>query len=148
VDYLEIKRLTPGDRREARDAFAMMTEVFGEPDEGLPDDYVDRLLADDSFWAYAAYAGSVIVGAITAHTLPMTRSASSELFIYDLAVRTDHQRQGVGTQLVQQLRRAAARAGIADVFVPADDEDVHALDFYRALGASASPVTIFTFTAP
>jgi aminoglycoside 3-N-acetyltransferase I len=47
---------------------------------------------------------------------------------------------------VAHLREAAAAIGIRDVFVPADDDDVYALDFYRAVGGSASPVTIFTFT--
>ncbi len=77
----------------------------------------------------------------------MTRSPSSEVFIYGLAVRQDHQRQGVGSRLVLELREAAAAAGSGEVFVPANNEDKHALDFYRAQGAAASPVTFFTFTA-
>jgi aminoglycoside 3-N-acetyltransferase I len=32
-----------------------------------------------------------------------------------------------------------------EVFVPADNDDQHALDFYRALGGSPSSVTFFTF---
>ncbi len=127
--------------------FAMMAAVFAEGAEPLPDDYVVWLLDRDSFWAIAAFAGDDIVGGITAHTLPMTRSPSSEVFIYDLAVRRDHRRQGVGSKLVLELREAAAAAGCGDVFVPADNEDKHALDFYRAQGAVASPVTFFTFTA-
>ena len=39
----------------------------------------------------------------------------------------------------------AAAEGIGVVFVPADDEDTHALDFYRAMGGEPQPVTIFTF---
>jgi aminoglycoside 3-N-acetyltransferase I len=31
--------------------------------------------------------------------------------------------------------------------VLADDEDQHALDFYRALGGAASPVTMFDFSS-
>lgn len=127
--------------------FAMIAAVFAEGAEPLPDDYVVWLLDRDSFWAIAAFAGDDIVGGITAHTLPMTRSPSSEVFIYDLAVRRDHRRQGVGSKLVLELREAAAAAGCGDVFVPADNEDKHALDFYRAQGAVASPVTFFTFTA-
>ena len=34
-----------------------------------------------------------------------------------------------------------------DIFVPADDDDIHALDFYRALGGEESPVTFFTFAS-
>ena len=127
--------------------FAMMAAVFVEDAEPLTDDYLVWLLDRDSFWAIAAFVGDDIVGGITAHTLPMTRSSSSEVFIYDLAVRQDHQRQGVGSRLVLELRDAAWSAGFGEVFVSADNEDKHALDFYRAQGAAASPVTFFTFTA-
>jgi aminoglycoside 3-N-acetyltransferase I len=127
--------------------FAMMAAVFAENAEQLTDDYLVRLLDRDSFWAIAAFAGDHIIGGITAHTLPMTRSPSSEVLIYDLAVRQDHQRRGVGSRLILELRGAAATAGLGDVFVPVDNEDTHALDFYRAQGGAPSPVTIFTFTA-
>ncbi len=106
-----------------------------------------RFLGRECFWALAAFAGADVVGGLTAHTLPMTRSPSSEVFTYDLAVRQDQQRQGVGSRLVLELREAAARAGSQEVFVPADNEDAHALDFYRAQGATPSPVTFFTFAA-
>jgi aminoglycoside 3-N-acetyltransferase I len=45
------------------------------------------------------------------------------------------------------LRDEAAAAGIKEVFVLADNEDVHALDFYRALGGRASQVTLFTLVS-
>ena len=77
----------------------------------------------------------------------MTRSPSAEVFIYDLAVRPDHQRMGVGSRLLRELHTATAHAGIRDVFVPAAGEDEHAIDFYRALGGVPSPVTFLTFAA-
>jgi len=46
---------------------------------------------------------------------------------------------------MSHLTRIAGDAGIHDLFVPADEDDAHALDFYRALGGVASPVTFFTF---
>ena len=70
---------------------------------------------------------------------------STEIFIYDLAVHPDHQRKGVGRGLADFLRRAGRDANHGDVVVPADDEDTHALDFYRAIGGLGTPVTIFTF---
>ena len=123
--------------------FALMAAVFAEDAEPLTDDYLVWLLEQDSFWAIAAFVGDDIA----AHTLPMTRSPSPEVFIYDLAVRQDHQRQGVGSRLVLDLREAVAAAGCGEVFVAADNEDKHALDFYRTQGAAGSAVTFFTFTA-
>jgi aminoglycoside 3-N-acetyltransferase I len=142
---MHTRRLTAADREVARRLFALMAEVFEEPNEPLDDAYLDGLLNREDFWAIAAFVGDELVGGVTAHALPMTRSPVRELFIYDVAVRTDHQRQGVGRQLITALRASAAAAGIPDAFVPADNADLHALDFYRALGGAPSPVTIFTF---
>jgi aminoglycoside 3-N-acetyltransferase I len=86
-----------------------------------------------------------VVGGLTAHSLPMTRTESSEVLIYDIAVRSDQQGKGIGRQLISTLREAANVAGIADVFVPVDNDDLEALEFYRALGGAPASVTIFTF---
>jgi aminoglycoside 3-N-acetyltransferase I len=144
---MRTKRLTPDDRDPARRLFALMAEVFAEGHEPLGDDYLDRLLHREDFWAIAAFTDDDdLIGGLTAHTLPMTRAEASEIFLYDIAVRGDHQRKGVGRLLMMHLRQEAASIGVEDVFVPADDEDAHALDFYRALGGVPSPVTIFTFS--
>lgn len=142
----QVRRLRVGDRDLARRLFAVMAEVFEEPSERLSDRYLDALLSREFFWALAALAGDEVVGGLTAHTLFMTRSESAEVFIYDVAVRRDRQRQGIGRQLVTALCAAAAEAGIGDVFVTADTTDAYALDFYRALGGVAATVTMFTFS--
>ncbi len=148
---LWVVRLGPGDVGLARRTFAMMAEVFAEDDapgaSRLSDAYLSRLLSRADFWALAAVEERTgePVGGLTAHALPMTREEAQELFLYDLAVREDRQRTGVGRALVGGLRKLAAAEGIGVVFVPADDEDTHALDFYRAMGGEPQPVTIFTF---
>lgn len=66
------------------------------------------------------------MGGLTAHTLPLTRGEISEIFICDLAVVAEHQRQGIGRQLVATLRSLAAAAGVSVAFVPftfSDDRD-------------------------
>jgi aminoglycoside 3-N-acetyltransferase I len=143
---MRFKRLGSGDRDLARELFIAMAEIFEEDCEALSDAYIDGLLAGKDFWAIAAWVDDQIIGGVTAHTLPMTRIASSEVFIYDIAVRRDHQRQGVGRQLMTELRECAAAVGIRVLFVPAENDDPHALDFYRALGGTPSQVTLFTFT--
>lgn len=147
IPELKIRRLCAGDEPVAADMFAMMVAVFDEGDACEPPDleYVRGLLARPDFFAVAAIEGGTVIGGVTGHVLPMTRSRSSELFIYDLAVRRDRQRRGVGRALVETLRSLAAAQGIATSFVAADDEDTHALSFYRQLGGEAAPVTMFTF---
>lgn len=144
---MRAKRLTADDRELARRLFVLLAEVFETDHEQLSDSYLDRLLSREDFWAIAAFTdGDELIGGLTAHTLPMTRAETSEILIYDIAVRGDYQRRGVGRLLMTRLRREAADVGVEDVFVPADNEDTHALDFYRALGGVPSPVTHFTFS--
>jgi aminoglycoside 3-N-acetyltransferase I len=135
---MRLMRLTVGDRGLARALFTLMADVFAEDRDELSDGYIDQLLGREDFWAIAAVAGDRLLGGVTAHTLPLTRTESSELFIYDIAVRSDHQRQGVGRRLVAELRTQAAARGIREVFVAADNDDVHARAFYRALGGAGS----------
>ncbi len=140
---LEFERLGVGDTRRARGAFEMMHSVFDEEAEALSDDYLSVLLGDESFWAIGAFDAGEAVGCITGHELRMTRHERTELFIYDLAVRVDRQRQGIGRLLVNELVASAADRGIDVVFVPADDDDTHALDFYTSLGGRPAKVTMF-----
>lgn len=145
TDSLVIRRLGTDDAALAREVFCVMAVVFETTPQPLGDRYLARLLGNHDFWALAALRDGTPIGGITAHALPMTRSEDTELFIYDLAVHPDHQRQGVGRALVQALRAEAATRGIRVAFVPADVEDGHALEFYRALGGVEAPVSIFTF---
>jgi aminoglycoside 3-N-acetyltransferase I len=143
---IEVKRLGPDDRDLAGQLFALIADVFEGHHGPLGAPYLDRLLARDEFWALAALRDAELVGGLTAHTLPMTRAESCELFIYDVAVRADVQRQGIGRALVTSLREQAKAEGVDVVFVAAENADTHALDFYSALGGDAAEVTVFTFS--
>jgi aminoglycoside 3-N-acetyltransferase I len=140
-----IRRLGPDDRETARATFTLMARVFGEKQAPLTDAYIDRLLARPDFWVLAALDHGHVVGGLTAHTLMMTAYEGAEVFIYDIAVTLEHRRRGFGRRLVDGVRNEATSLGIQTVFVPADDEDTEALEFYTALGGAPTSVTMFEF---
>jgi aminoglycoside 3-N-acetyltransferase I len=144
---IRIERLTVEDIERARELFVMMASVFETDSLPLSNDYLTRLLARGDFWAIAASVEGRLVGGLTAHTLPLTRTEESEVLIYDIAVVPRYQRQGIGRELMTNLRAQAFAVGISAVWVAADNEDTHALDFYQAMGGASAPVTIFTFSA-
>jgi aminoglycoside 3-N-acetyltransferase I len=146
-DDIHIQRLGPRDVDLARTTFAAMAEVFGETHAHLSDAYLHALLARPEFWAFSATKAGNVVGGLTGHTLMMTRLEGAEVFLYDIAVVPEHHRRGIGRRLVDALRREASRQGISTVFVPADDADAEALQFYAALGGTPSRVTLFEFTS-
>ena len=63
--------------------------------------------------------GGSLVGIIGA--LPQYRGRTWEL--HPLAVRADCRRQGVGRQLVAELERAAATAGVSTIYLGTDDTE-------------------------
>ena len=142
---IDVVRLETGDGDVARELFALMARVLGEPSTVLGDDYVARILDRPDFWAVMATKDGEVVGGVTAHTLMMTTSERSELLIFDLAVREDHHRTGIGRALVAVLREAAAASGITLTFVLADDDDADAIAFYSGIGGSRSGVVAFEF---
>ena len=144
-DQPAVRRLRAGDRTLARETFSVMAQVFETESEPLTDVYIDGLLNRPEFWVVAATANGRVVGGLTAHTLAMTVHEGSEIFLYDIAVSEAFQRRGIGRQLVASLLDGARALGIKTVFVPADADDTHALDFYRALNGSPSAVTMFDF---
>lgn len=142
----DVRRLRPGDEALAARTFTVMAETFGEPHTPLSPPYVQALLADPRFWAFAATADGAAIGGLTAHALPLTRVPEWELAIYDIAVDARWQRRGVGRALIAALQEAGAAAGIGVVTVPAEADDDDACAFYRALGGVESAVRFFVFT--
>ena len=145
MNAIQVRRFGADEVGNARQLFTMMADVFEEHCQPLGNVSLKSLLARDEFWALAAFVGDEMVGGLTAHTLPMTRDEAFEVFIYDIAVRVDRQRQGVGRALIDALRVMASRQGIDDVFVAADAGDEPAIEFYRALRANESMAIVFAF---
>lgn len=142
---VNVRRLGAGDEHLARAVFAGMAAAFEEESRALSDAYLRQLLSRTDLWILAATDGETPLGGLTAHVLPMTRAEECEVFIYDLAVHPEYQRRGVGRALVSHVQDLAQTAGASSVFVPADNEDGHALEFYRANDGEPAPVTMFTF---
>jgi aminoglycoside 3-N-acetyltransferase I len=145
MNAVKIQRLSSKNGQTGLAVFAMMASVFDEPFATPSLNYVDRLLRREDFWVIAALAKDTPIGGLTGFVLPMIHSETAELLIHDIAVLPAHQRQGVGRRLVDVARRLAAERGVKTAWVPADNEDRHALDFYHSIGGQAAPVTIFTF---
>jgi aminoglycoside 3-N-acetyltransferase I len=136
---ISIRALRPSDVASMRAMLAM----FGRTFEDVPTysdaqpgaAYLERLLASDTFIALVAAKGDEVVGGIAAYVLPKFEQERSEIYLYDLAVAEAHQRQGIATALIMELKRVAALRGAYMIFVQADLRDEPAIALYTKLGA-------------
>jgi ribosomal protein S18 acetylase RimI-like enzyme len=143
---IEYKKLETGDLGCLTELVKLYEEVFEMKDFTLPEaQYLQSLLEKETVIFYAAMLDNKVIGGLTAHILPSTYFPSSEVYIYDLAVQTEFQRKGIGRQLISSLKEYCASLRLKEIFVQADLEDQHALDFYRATGGIAESVMHFSY---
>jgi len=107
--------------------------------------YLQKLLNNTHFIAFVAIYNGEVIGGLTAFELPMYYAQYSEVLIYDMAVQTDFQRKGVGKKLIKSLKEYCKKNGIKEFFVPANEEDKHALAFYKSTGGKAEKVVHFNY---
>ncbi|MDD4971678.1 MAG: GNAT family N-acetyltransferase [Paludibacter sp.] len=143
---IHYKKLGSGDLDQLKALLKIYADVFNLDEFIMPDSsYLNQLLDSGNILFYVAIYEQHIVGGLTAHILPSTYNPSSEAYIYDLAVYGQYQRSGIGRQLINSLNRYCKSVGIKEVFVQADSEDQHAIEFYRSTGGKPEQVVHFTY---
>lgn len=111
----------------------------------LNQEHLQQFLSRPGFIAYVVEKDDRIIGGLTAYLLDQYYSDKPVAFIYDIAVKEEYQRQGVGKKLISHLSEYCKSLEIEEMFVLAEVEDEHAIDFYRATMAQESNVVNFNY---
>ena len=143
---VEIKKLGNYDLNYFKDLIRVFEDVFEMKKFIMPDDdYLQQLLENGSFLVFVALSEGKVVGGLTAYILQQYYSVRPLVYIYDLAVKTNYQRQGIGSLLIAGITNYCRETGMEEVFVQADEEDGYALEFYHSTGATAEKVVHFYY---
>jgi aminoglycoside 3-N-acetyltransferase I len=148
LEKLVIRQLTKEDLPAFKQLIHMFNVVFEESGQPTGSEAkLAQLLGMHQFIAIAAFFNTEVVGGLTAYELPMYYSENSEIFLYDLAVKPEFQRTGIGKRLIQELKKYCVTNGIKEFFVLAHEEDGHAIEFYHATGGRSEKVVNFLYEA-
>lgn len=144
---IRYKQLRREDEALLQDLFRLYVEVFDSPYTSPGPAHFSNLLQQENMRFFIATTGETVVGGLTAYILPSVYTSTSEVYLYDLAVRKDYQRQGIGRQLLKTLGQWCKEHAIQEFFVQADNADAHAIAFYRRTGGIPGHVTHFSYPA-
>jgi aminoglycoside 3-N-acetyltransferase I len=143
----QIKRLGQNDIEMVKQLLLLFEKVFEMKDfTSVNEPYLTKLLQKPDFIIYVAVHKNETIGGLTAYQLPGYYSEQSEIFIYDIAIQKEFQRKGIGKKLFLAIKEYGKQTGAKELFVAANEEDEHALDFYRSLGGKAEKVFHFTYS--
>lgn len=138
MEQNQIQRLTEADLANYRQLMELFATEFDENNTyqgAQPSDaYVRNLLVNEDMVFLVDIRDSEVIGGLVAYVLRKFEQVRSEVYIYDLAVRSDSRRQGVATRLIDKLKPLAKAAGAWVVFVQADHGDEPAIKLYESLG--------------
>ncbi|MES2516200.1 MAG: GNAT family N-acetyltransferase, partial [Bacteroidota bacterium] len=147
MDNYQVKKLDWNDLILFEQLILVFREVFrSETILSFDEDHLANLLQNPTFVVYAVFHNEELVGGLTAYELPLYYLNKSELFIYDIAVKKEFQRKGLGKQLLLAVTVYCKDNHIENMFVVANEEDEHALDFYRSTGGTAEKVMLFNYS--
>ncbi len=145
---VEIKKLSAINTLEFGQLLNVFEDVFQMEKFPRPSlAYLQQLLIRDDFFVFVALDDQQeVVGGLTAYKLAPYYATRPLVYIFDLAVRTDCQRRGIGRKLITAVLAFSKEAGMEEVFVQADRVDQYALDFYRKTTAVEEDVVHFYYS--
>jgi ribosomal protein S18 acetylase RimI-like enzyme len=149
---IEVRRLTVGDEEIVRRLSledARFEEAGVEPRPRTPHTITSarEFLAAETNVQLAAFAGDEPIGQLLAYELTRRHGDGKMMFIYEIGVRDDYRRNGVGRLLFDELKEICFERGIDRAFVITNERNEAAMAFYRALGAirEAADEAVFDF---
>jgi aminoglycoside 3-N-acetyltransferase I len=141
-----IKKLDRTELHLFKELIFLFEDVFEMKDFKIPpDDHLQQLLSKDTFFVFVAQLNGEIVGGLTCYTWDQYYAVRQLVYIFDLAVKKELQRKGIGRMLIDAVNAYAKDTGAEEVFVQADEVDDYALDFYRSTGGTGEKVVHFTY---
>ena len=142
----DFKKLSSGDEAQFATLIQLFNVVFETANPApINNNQLLKLLSNSAFISFVAIDNNEIVGGLTAYELPSYYSEQSEAYLYDIAVKPEFQRAGIGKQLISTLTEYCKQNNIAIFFVEAHEEDQEAVDFYHKIEGQAERIIHFNF---
>lgn len=144
MSAIEIKKLNAAEAAQACE----IARIFGFSENSKRQvfasaTYVRQLLERNDFHVIVAIENGKLVGGLTAYEMQMFKRETTEMFLYEIEVVESHRRKGIGTALIEFLKRICVEKGIVEMFVGTETENLPARRLYAGTGGQADENSVW-----
>lgn len=136
---IRVRRLTGGDEAVVQRLTAEVDrfEAPGTPRRNLPvpgTEIAARFLNVETNHLLVAFDRDEPVGLLLAYELMRRHGDEPRMHLYEIGVREDYRRRGIGRSLVESFAELARARGARRAFVLTDESNPAAMAFYASVG--------------
>ena len=95
-------------------------------------------LADPDCWLFAAVKDGRIIGFAYGYALQRLNTEKKMLYIHEVGIMEEYQRQGIGTLLMDRLKADCKAENFCKIFLICDQKNTGANALYRKTGGETS----------
>ena len=110
-----------------------------------PADYLQQLLAKESFHVWVVTVEEEVVGGLTAYEIDMFDEVAKEIFLFEIGVTETYQNKGIATALIESLKAYCVTKGIKVIFVGTSLENAAAKRLYEKTGGDLEVIPWYTY---
>jgi ribosomal protein S18 acetylase RimI-like enzyme len=130
-----VRRLGIGDESLARQAITMLkTETPLDVRESLKVEYLEHFLRLDENYLLVALVGEEPVGFVLAYRLMRVDRKQDMMLFYEVVVDEKHRHQGVGRDLILELKQICREERIMKMWVSTNKSNTAAVALYESTG--------------
>ncbi|MFN2100451.1 GNAT family N-acetyltransferase [Altererythrobacter sp. MF3-039] len=111
-------------------------------DESIKPDRLERYLAQPTNWLGVALEGELVVGQVmcVVHDHP---DKQTEIFLDEIGTGDEWRRKGIANALIKAVFERADEAGIDEIWLGTEPDNLPARGLYEKTGAKGEPALIY-----
>ena len=145
---MNIRRLQAGEEAAAVEAIHELKPVSERDGYDASPQHMRRLLQrDENYLIVAAQPDATPVGFLIAYRVPRVDRDQNMIYLYEIAVRPDCRRQGIGSQMIDLLKHESSSDNIMEIWVGTELENTPARRLYESTGGKpgSDPIVEFVY---
>lgn len=134
-------------RKEDKEVIGSIGNQFFQDADVPPSlDHLDKLLADDRTYLFAAIIDGVVVGYALAYRFPSLYTSDYLAYLYDIEVLANYRRKGAGRLLMETLLAQLKTDGVSELWLGTATDNIEGQGLISSTGAIKSGETFNDYT--